>query len=260
MICQIYRNYDQLREKIIAMGLGCQQYPIGSKRNAHVERLPWIEYCDGIDHIKTRGPWGSDRYVCKCPQHAGALAVQAAKESSPQKRQDMTFENYSDDNGYAKQIKEWIADTGDVLIMFGGPGSGKTHLCAAAQFSLVEQGKSVEMIEAINLAELFHNARPFRDDKIKEHDAKREIGRMKATNFLIIDDLGTESNTQTFREGLQLLIDDMRGRLVITTNLKPMNEPDEHSMGRYQDRLYSRIMQGAQTINMRCGDYRKRMA
>lgn len=260
MICEYFRNLytQENQERLFRMTKEAEGYPIGPLRQKFVDGLAYICVCDGVDHIKTKGAWGQDLFVRKCPQHAGNQAVTALVESKPVKQKAMTFDNFDDHKGYAKQVREWMKSTQNTIIIFGGPGTGKTHLCNAAQFSLVESGHSVEMIPAAKLAMLFHDSQPFRDDHISRNDAQRQINRLKSADYLIIDDLGVESNTQTFREGLQIVLDDMKGRLMVTTNLGPMNNPSEMQMGRYQERIYSRLMQGAKTLNLRCMDYRKK--
>lgn len=266
MKCDLYNNRDSdaIRNKLFEFDTFAQKYPMGPARSKAVDDLPWLIVCDGQFHTKTKGRWGlgersAERVICRCPQHAGFVAVTKTKELSPEKQKEMTFETFVDPHRHVAEIKAWIAGKDQILLIFGDVGRGKTHLAKASQYFLVEQGRSVEMLTATYLAELFADAQPYRDDIQTRTDAKRRINRLITADCLIIDDLGLESNTQTFAEGLQGVLDGMRGRLIVTTNLRIDRTDMSQSLYRYGDRIFSRIHSGAESIRLKGGDFRKRI-
>jgi DNA replication protein DnaC len=260
MNCSIYNNLDAMTPKIAEYTRHARQYPIGPERNKAVEGLPWIVYCDGQFHVKTRGGWGVDVALCKCPKHTGVEMVQAAQAASVEKEAVMTWDTYSDHSGDGKKLRDWVDSDIQTIMLYSGTGRGKTHLCKAVQFELVEKGLTVEYIKAKRLAELFMESHPMRKEDLHlHHDAKRRLNRLNTAEYVIIDDLGDESQkavTDTFKMGLKALLDDMRGRLIVTTNwmISPANTLG--NIGVYGDRIYSRIVAGATMIGLKGEDYR----
>lgn len=264
MKCPIFNNYEAIKPKMREFDLHAQKYELGRDRINAVEGLPSLIYCDGQFHIRTKGAWGVDTAICKCPQWTGEAMVEAVRESSPVKEVAMTWETYRDHSGDGARVKAWAASGKQMLILNGSSGLGKTHLARALQYQFTDENKSCEYISAESLKIMFLDAHPQNRERVADHyDAKRRINRLKSVDVLIIDDLGTESRsgvTDTMMSGLKALIDEMRGRLIITLNLSISEENTRESLGQYGGRICSRIIGGAEIIAMRGTDYRKKLA
>lgn len=129
------------------------------------------------------------------------------------------------------------------FYIWGGVGTGKTHLGYAVMNSLIEDEKPCF---ATSVPDLLEKIRPGRDDhKINEYkDTMREIP------FLFIDDIGKENPTEWVRTTLWSLINHRYNWLkptFITSNHDPDSLPSD-SVGAISDRIsemfYTVEMQG----------------
>ncbi len=100
------------------------------------------------------------------------------------------------------------------LLVFGKPGSGKTHLLAALGEQLVQQGRSVLFATCSLLVQELLAAK--RDLKLE-----RFIKRLASFEALIIDDLGYVQQSREEMEVLFTLLAERyeRGSVLLTSNL-----------------------------------------
>ncbi len=103
---------------------------------------------------------------------------------------------------------------GDNLLLFGRPGTGKTHLAAAWGYAWIEQDYTVLFTPTFKLVDGL--LRPKRD-----HELERELRRLDTFQVVILDDLGY---VQQSREEMEVLFTFLAERyerrsVVITSNL-----------------------------------------
>ena len=105
-------------------------------------------------------------------------------------------------------------DRRENLLVFGKPGSGKTHLLAALGDQLVQQGRSVLFTTCSLLVQELLAAK--RDLKLE-----RFIKRLAGFEALIIDDLGYVQQSREEMEVLFTLLAERyeRGSVLLTSNL-----------------------------------------
>jgi DNA replication protein DnaC len=121
----------------------------------------------------------------------------------------------------AKVVQQWrgllsgeFLDRRENVLVFGAPGSGKTHaLCAVAQ-ELIRAGRPVLFTKCSLLVQDLLKAK--RDLRLKE--VLRELSRWEG---LLIDDLGYVQQSREEMEVLFLLLAERyeRGSVLVTSNL-----------------------------------------
>jgi DNA replication protein DnaC len=105
-------------------------------------------------------------------------------------------------------------DRRENLLVFGKPGSGKTHLLAALGEQLVRQGRSVLFTTCSLLVQELLTAK-------RELRLERFIKRLASFEALIIDDLGYVQQSREEMEVLFTLLAERyeRGSVLLTSNL-----------------------------------------
>ena len=129
------------------------------------------------------------------------------------------------------------------LFLTGDVGSGKTYLACAIARDLIIEGHRVLFITAPNL---FQDIRAtFGKDKAGE---QRIINKYSKVEYLIIDDLGSEKQTDFSLDRLYLIINNRYSEMlssIITSNLS-LDEIKE----KIHDRISSRIAGSCRVIIM----------
>ena len=134
------------------------------------------------------------------------------------------------------------------LMIFGGVGSGKTHLAAAIANVVIDRGIPVlfgtfsEHLEKIK-------------EEFNKTGEKKYLSMMKNTSMLVLDDIGKEKKTEWTQ---QILFDVINYRyehllpVIITTNF------DIDSLGNYLgDAVFSRLYEMSGGVQTQGKDYRK---
>ena len=148
----------------------------------------------------------------------------------------------------------WL-DKGANLIVFGPPGTGKSHLAAALSFALVENGWRVLFTRTTDLVQRLQVAR-------RELALEAAIARLDKYHLLILDDLAYVTKDQAETSVLFELIGARyeRRSLLVTAN-QPFGEwgkifPDQAMTLAVVDRL----VHHATIFEMNVESYRRRAA
>lgn len=221
---------------------------------------PECSVCNGSGVVHPRALDGSPNYsrtiACVAP---GCMADSAsvykngeniAKSGLHTKSQ--TFENFKLVKGTEKAFKfasELAAGAAKFvwLLIYGGVGNGKTHLCNAIAKVSLERG--IEVL-VMNSADMFSQIKAAMNDNASE----AVIKRFKEVSLLIIDDWGVEYGTDWQLSIFDEILDARywTARATVVTTNKDITELPKRIESRFSDKRISRTAFNA------AGDYRKR--
>ena len=153
----------------------------------------------------------------------------------------------------AKAFAENFARHHDNLLLIGTTGTGKTHVSTAIAKEVISQGFDVLYDSTQNILNDFER------DKFKSGYNQTESASDKylECDLLIIDDLGAEFITQFSVSSLYNLINTRQNKglsTIISTNLTA-----SELAGKYEGRIYSRIIGADYTVLRFEGDDRRIM-
>ena len=166
------------------------------------------------------------------------ITIYLEKAGIPPKYFDCSFETFNptnDINHCYRICKEYIAEPSCNLFLYGGYGTGKTHLAVAVARELLLKGKIVLFTSVPHL--LFEIRKTFRQGS--DDMEAFYIDKYSSCPFLILDDFGLEKNTEWARQTLDYIIyvrDNHLRPTVITSNLS-LDEISERMHGRVSSRL-----------------------
>lgn len=155
--------------------------------------------------------------------------IDAKYNMSPKKNIEIIWKRCLD---YIKNFDNKLSN----LLLFGNAGLGKTFLCNCIAKDLLDKGKSVLYVTAI---ELFKMIERERFEKAETDNESEFLKLIYSVDLLIIDDLGTEFQTILSSSELFNIINTrfINGKsVVISTNLSPKNLTEK-----YSDRVVSRL-------------------
>lgn len=130
---------------------------------------------------------------------------------------------------YAQNFDK-MKEKGYGLLLYGKPDQGKTYLADCIAERLLNNGAKVLFSTS---AGIVRKAQRFKGDPIEE---------IKDCDLLVLDDLGSERQTEFANETIQELVDrfySMKKPMIITTNLTPKEMAQD---GIVRLRTYSRIL------------------
>ncbi len=193
-----------------------------------------------------------DSHMCDCMREA---LVKAGYESSGLGRLigKQTFENfdllyYPVEGGVRERIEFYAnklrslaegfnARTTENVLLIGGTGLGKTHLCTAVAQKVIERGYDVLYVSAGRMmsdfeSNRFGNATPTGEEN--------DIPRYYSCDLLIIDDLGTEVINKFTQSCLYEVINTRinTGKSTIINTNYTLTELNAH----YTERIASRLL------------------
>lgn len=159
--------------------------------------------------------------------------------------------NFNSQTTDMKDVVDFLlSPTAKRMILKGDVGRGKTHLGQACKNYFNDHNEMAEIISARRLYWLFRELQGYDCDWIYEKAMKR----IWASGLLVIDDLGTEkqTDTQVFNQGLMEILDEYDGKIIVTTNL---SEKDMENI--YGSKIVSRLYEDAVIIVLKGVDYRR---
>jgi DNA replication protein DnaC len=178
----------------------------------------------------------------------------------PTTRQRMTFANFdpsTDRQRHALEATQAYAEHPEGwLYLYGGYGTGKTHLLNALAWTLIERGIGVLYVV---VPDLLVKLRQTFDGSADESFSER-MTRIQEADVLILDDLGSERRTGWVDEQLFTFINHRYvagSPLVVASNHKPGNGEGDIG-GRIGSRLSD--WQLVTFIGIDANDYRKETA
>lgn len=221
---------------------------------------PGCSACLGVGFVhpvKENGKADYSRVIC-CP-FPGCLrdSIRAYRSGEPFIRRrgvtapEQTFETFQPVSGTEEALKYARNLAGGKaqfiwLLLYGGVGNGKTHLCNAIAHEALGRGVDVYMTSA---AELFSHLR----QSMNDHSTDALIAKFKQTFLLILDDWGVEYGSEWEQAKFDELMTSRfaNARPTVLTTNRDVSELMPRIRSRFEDRKLSRIaFDGA-------GDYRK---
>jgi DNA replication protein DnaC len=199
--------------------------------------LPECPHCAGLGFVvpavEPSQPGFGRAVACACraSEQENSRKDQLLKLSQIGALQHCTFENFHSDGIGLTPIKQrnlkqayervrtYAEKPTGWLVLKGGYGCGKTHLAAAIANHCLERGQLALFVNAPDL--LDHLRAAYSPNSEAGYDERFEM--VRNASLLILDDLGTQSNTEWAQEKLyQIFNHRYNSRLptVITTNLE----------------------------------------
>lgn len=177
------------------------------------------------------------------------------KSGIPPKYLDCSFETFKPADGIDHCLKicmRYVTEPVCNLFLYGGCGTGKTHLAVAIARDLLMKGKEVLFTSVPRL--LFEIRKTFRQSSDDTETFSME--KYISCPFLILDDFGLEKDTEWSKQTLDYIIYERDNNLsptVITSNLS-LDELSE-KMG---ERISSRLAGIGKIVFFNGRDYRLR--
>lgn len=137
---------------------------------------------------------------------------------------------------YARSLAEGTAATFIWLLIYGGTGNGKSHLCNAMARAAIRRGVDTRLVA---VADLFSGLR----SAVEVPTCESMMQRYKQTGFLVLDDYGVQYGTDWEAARFDELMTFRYANLLptaMTTNLDLTDLP-ERIRSRFEDRTLARI-------------------
>ena len=225
--------------------------------------LPECPVCQGFGKVHPRNLDGSPDYsrTIVCPAPGCMLeSTQAYKnredatnrwQQSGIHSQSQTFDNFK----LIKGVKSAFKYASDIalgeanfvwLLIYGGVGNGKTHLCNAIAKASLDRGVAVIML---NSAGMYSQIKAAMDS----HTDQELITKFKEVALLIIDDWGVEYGTDWQLAVFDEILDARywTARATVVTTNKDIAELPARIKSRFSDKKIARVAYNS------APDYRK---
>lgn len=238
------------------------------KRNSRGEELRIRKYCGC-----SSGTYVSERDTERWLERLKAEQAECDKRYEEEHRKDIekrkraafddirlknwTFENDDMTNPRVSSIAKNYADNfftmrdrGKGLLFYGGVGTGKSYIAACIANAVIENGYSCKFTNFSRLANTLVAC-----EFGEKQDKIDSLARMQ---LLVIDDLGSERNTEFMNEIVYSIIDARHKSglpLIVTTNLT--GEQLKHPADIHSERVFSRLFEMCFPVEVKGEDRRK---
>lgn len=175
--------------------------------------------------------------VCPACRRESALRAMSEASETPEAFQNATLENFEctllRQKSAIQTVREHVRrmtsgsakERGDGLILWGGSGTGKTHIAIGMLRECQAAGMSGHFIRAVVLMPLMRRCSSLQ----ARHEDLNAMDRLSEVGVLVIDDVGKTGSTDFERSGLFALIDTRWAYsrpTIITTNASPTDLKD----------------------------------
>lgn len=159
-------------------------------------------------------------------------------------RHDLSKNFKMDDNKDSNESKiarnyvkhfDYMLENNTGLFLYGDVGTGKTFYALCIANALINQGRSVYFT---TLSEQVEKLSGF--DKVNNRLA---LDKIRSTDLLILDDVGTERDTEFANEKIFEVLDareQARKPIIATSNLAPNDFKDENNS--FNNKIYDRLL------------------
>lgn len=192
----------------------------------------------------------TDESISRKKAHSAINRLKAKSLLLDETIKTATFDNFKIETDeekqafeFAKNLAEFYKNGGQGNSFMSGPaGSGKSHLSMAILKSYLESGeKTALFVSYSHVVRLIKDSFNNRDSIYTQNNI---MGLLTNVDLLVMDDIGSENNSDFSEE---LLTDVLDGRIstIITTNLSSEElRGNVNKKGRYNQRTASRMFRG----------------
>ena len=192
----------------------------------------------------------TDESISRKKAHSAINRLKAKSLLLDETIKTATFENFNIETDeerqafdFAKNLAEFYKNGGQGNSFMSGPaGSGKSHLSMAILKSYLESGeKTALFVSYSHVVRLIKDSFNNRDSVYTQNNI---MGLLTNVDLLVMDDIGSENNSDFSEE---LLNDVLDGRIstIITTNLSSEElRGNSRKQGKYNQRTASRMFRG----------------
>lgn len=150
-------------------------------------------------------------------------------------------------------IKDVLTGNPTHMILSGKSGVGKSHLCMAVCWAILEDSKYTKKVLFINYRELLERRKASFNDQMENKNQIALLQDIKTVDFVVIDDLGAElggngikDSTSFNNDVLYSILEARQNKaLMVNTNLT-----SEEIKNAYGERILSRILKNAKRYSM----------
>lgn len=153
---------------------------------------------------------------------------------------------------YDTAVKFCEKDDVKSMLFYGGCGVGKTFLSSCVAKRMMDEGKTVVYVTAVNL---FSEYEDYKFGRRKDLDFEKTMEMIGDADLLIIDDMGVEVPTPLSKQFLFDIVDKRIGlkkKMIISTNMTIKG-----LIKLYTERIESRLFESFNILRFEAEDIRK---